>query len=70
MRLEKFQNPTQMRPKTDLGMGSTLKLARKLPNSISETNSKIHELKTPYDETTNNPIYGKIWRNEAIDKEL
>lgn len=43
--------------KTDLDIGSDVKLARKLAKSMTGTSGKVHKSKT-YDKAIDNPIYG------------
>lgn len=67
IRLNEFQHPLQML-KTDLGIGSGIKLTHKLAKSMTEKNSKVYELKT-YNKTIDNLIHGNKQR-KAINKKL
>lgn len=66
MRLAKFYN--LIMPKTDLSLGSGIKLVYKLIKSLRETNNKIHEPKT-YNKAIDDLIHKNKWR-KVIDKEL
>lgn len=55
IRLAKSHNP--IIPKTDLGTGLDVRLARKLAESLIKTSSKAHEPKI-YNKAIDNPIHG------------
>lgn len=66
MRLDKFYNPIMLR--TDLDIGSDIRLICKLAKFLTETSSKVYKPKT-YDEVINNLIYRNKWY-KTIDEEL
>lgn len=68
MRLDKSQDPTQIRPRTDLGTGLGVKPTCKLAKSMTETSSKIHKPKT-YNKVIHDSIHRNRWC-KAIDKEM
>lgn len=68
MTLDESQNLTQIKPRTDLGTDSGVRLVCKLVKSTTKTSSNVHESKT-YDKAIDNPIYTNRWC-EAIKKEL
>lgn len=77
IRLNKSYNLFEMRlvkshnlivPKSDLGIGSSVKPTHKLAKSLTKISSKIYKLKT-YNEAIDNLIYKNKWY-EIIDKEL
>lgn len=68
MRLDESQDPNQIRLRTDLGMGLSIKFACKLTKSMTETSSKIHDPKT-YNKAIHDLKNGNRCR-KAIGKKL
>ena len=71
----KAHPPDDLKSRIDLGktLGKNptdrlIRPAQELAKSVSETSSKVRELKT-YDEAINNLVHGKRWR-EAINEVL